>query len=53
VDKENALRQAASRYLNDLRIKVCFEMPFGIQRAHPPKLMQLLSTDTNQFQPSD
>ncbi len=52
VDKGIAQRQAASRYLHDLAaLGVLREMPFGKERLFVhPKLMQLLSRDSNQFQ---
>ena len=53
VDKGIAQRQAASRYLHDLAaLGVMREMPFGKEKLFiHPKLMQLLSRDSNQFQP--
>ena len=53
VDKGIAQRQAASRYLHDLaHLGVLREMPFGKEKLFiQPKLMQLLSRDSNQFQP--
>ena len=53
VDKGIAQRQAASRYLHDLAaLGVLREMPFGKEKLFiHPKLMQLLSRDSNQFQP--
>jgi Fic family protein len=53
VDKGIAQRQAASRYLHDLAdLGVLREMPFGKERLFiHPKLMQLLSRDSNQFKP--
>lgn len=44
--------QAASRYLHDLAdIGVLREMPSGKEKLFiHPKLMQLLSRDSNQFQ---
>lgn len=53
VDKGIAQRQAASRYLHDLAdLGVLREMPFGKEKLFiQPKLMQLLSRDSNQFQP--
>ena len=53
VDKGIAQRQAASRYLHDLAaLGVLREMPVGKERLFiHPKLMQLLSRDSNQFQP--
>ena len=53
VDKGIAQRQAASRYLHDLaEIGVLRTMPFGKEKLFiHPKLMQLISRDTNQFQP--
>jgi Fic family protein len=52
VDKGVAQRQAASRYLHDLAaLGVLREMPFGKEKLFiHPKLMQLLSRDSNQFQ---
>jgi Fic family protein len=52
VDKGIAQRQAASRYLHDLAdLGVLREMPFGKEKLFiHPKLMQLLSRDSNQFQ---
>ncbi len=53
VDKGIAQRQAASRYLHDLaNLGVLREMQFGKEKLFiHPKLMQLLSRDSNQFQP--
>ncbi len=53
VDKGIAQRQAASRYLHDLAaLGVLREMPFGKEKLFiHPKLMQLLSRDSNQVQP--
>jgi len=53
VDKGIAQRQAASRYLHDLTaLGVLREMPFGKEKLFiHPKLMQLLSRDSNQFVP--
>lgn len=53
VDKGIAQRQAASRNLHDLAdLGVLREMPFGNEELFiHPKLMQLLSRDSNQFQP--
>ena len=53
VDKGIAQRQAASRYLHDLTaLGVLREMPVGKEKLFiHPKLMQLLSRDSNQFQP--
>jgi Fic family protein len=53
VDKGIAQRQAASRYLHDLAdLGVLREMPFGKEKLFiHPKLMQLLSRDSNQFRP--
>jgi Fic family protein len=53
VDKGIAQRQAASRYLHDLAaLGVLREMPVGKEKLFiHPKLMQLLSRDSNQFQP--
>jgi hypothetical protein len=52
VDKGIAQRQAASRYLHDLAaLGVLREMPVGKERLFiHPKLMQLLSRDSNHFQ---
>jgi Fic family protein len=52
VDKGIAQRQAASRYLHDLAdLGVLREMPFGKEKLFiHPKLMQLISGDSNQFQ---
>ena len=52
VDKGIAQRQAASRYLHDLTaLGVLREMPFGKEKLFiHPKLMQLLSRDSNQLQ---
>ena len=51
VDKGIAQRQAASRHLHDLAaLGVLREMPVGKERLFiHPKLMQLLSRDSNQF----
>lgn len=53
MDKGIAQRQAASRYLHDLAaLGVLREMPSGKEKLFiHPKLMQLLSRDSNQFQP--
>ena len=53
VDKGIAKRQAASRYLHDLAVLgVLREMPFGKEKLFiHPKLMQLLSRDSNQLVP--
>jgi len=53
VDKGIAQRQAASRYLHDLAaLGVLRESPFGKEKLFiHPKLMQLLSHDSNAFQP--
>jgi hypothetical protein len=53
VDKGIAQRQAASRYLHDLaNLGVLSEMPFGKEKLFiHPKLMQLLSSDSKQFEP--
>lgn len=53
VDKGIAQRQAASRYLHDLTaLGVLREMPLGKEKLFiHPKLMQLLSRDSNHFQP--
>ena len=53
VDKGIAQRQAASRYLHELADQgVLREMPFGKERLFiHPKLMQLLSSEDNAFQP--
>jgi Fic family protein len=53
VDKGIAQRQAASRYLHDLTdLGVLREMPLGKEKLFiHPKLMQLLSRDSNPFQP--
>ncbi|HMN92790.1 MAG TPA: Fic family protein, partial [Hydrogenophaga sp.] len=52
VDKGIAQRQAASRYLHDLAaLGVLREMTFGKEKLFiHPKLMQLLSRDSNAFQ---
>jgi hypothetical protein len=48
----NDQRQAASRYLHDMtELGVLREMPFGKEKLFiHPKLMQLLSRDSNEFQ---
>jgi Fic family protein len=53
VDKGIAQRQAASRYLHDLAtLGVLREMPFGKEKLFiHPKLMQLVSRDSNAFEP--
>jgi Fic family protein len=53
VDKGIAQRQAASRYLHDLAdLGVLRAMPLGKEKLFiHPKLMQLLSRDSHQFQP--
>ena len=53
VDKGIAQRQAASRYLHDLTdLGVLREMPLGKEKLFiHPKLRQLLSRDSNPFQP--
>ena len=52
MDKSVAQRQAASRYFHDLTmLGVLREMPFGKEKLFiHPKLMQLLSRVSNQFQ---
>ncbi len=52
VDKGIAQRQAASRYLHDLAaLGVLREMSAGKEKLFiHPKLMQLLSRDSNEFQ---
>jgi Fic family protein len=52
VDKGIAQRQAASRHLHDLTdLGVLRAMPFGREKLFiHPKLMQLLSRDSNQFE---
>ncbi len=51
VDKGISQRQAASRYLHNLAaLGVLREMPFGKEKLFiHPKLMQLLSRDSNAF----
>lgn len=51
VEKNIAQRQAASRYLKDLvKIGVLWEMQYGKEKLFVhPKLMQLLSEDSNQY----
>jgi hypothetical protein len=53
VDKGIAQRQAASRYLRDLvDLGVLRDMPLGKEKLFiHPKLMWLLSQDSNRFQP--
>jgi len=53
MDKGIAQRQAASRYLHDLAaLGALRDMPSGKEKLFiHPKLMQLLSRDSNQFQP--
>jgi hypothetical protein len=53
VEKDIAQRQAASRYLKGLvEPGVLREMPFGKEKLFiHPKLMQLLSRDSNTFGP--
>jgi len=55
VDKGIAQRQAASRYLHDLAaLGVLRAMPSGKEKLFiHPKLMQLISRDSNQFQRYD
>jgi len=52
VDKGIAQRQAASRYLRELAtLGVLREMPFGKEKLFiHPKLMQLLSRDSHEFE---
>ncbi len=51
VEKNIAQRQAASRYLKDLvKVGVLHEMQYGKEKLFVhPKLMQLLSKDSNQY----
>lgn len=53
VEKDIAQRQAASRYLKDLvELGVLREMQYGKEKLFiHPKLMQLLSKDSNQYAP--
>jgi Fic family protein len=53
VDKGIGQRQAASRYLKDLaNVGVLREMPIGREKLFiHPKLMQLLTRDSNRFEP--
>jgi Fic family protein len=53
VEKDIAQRQAASRYLKDLvELGVLREMPYGKEKLFiHPKLMQLLTRDSNAFVP--
>ncbi len=53
VEKGVAQRQAASRYLKDLvELGVLTEIPYGKEKLFVhPKLMQLLSKDSNQYMP--
>jgi hypothetical protein len=52
VDKQIGQRQAASRYLKELvALGVLREMTYGKEKLFiHPKLMQLLSRDSNEFQ---
>jgi hypothetical protein len=52
VDKQIGQRQAASRYLKELvALGVLREMTYGKEKLFiHPKLMQLISRDSNEFQ---